>query len=97
MSSRTSRPREQQNVFWNYGCFRNQSQSFTEENPFLFHLIKISGDPEAVTIAIKPDARVPKTTFYLNFLFRPFARFKPITSGVTGKGALDKIFCKVMR
>lgn len=95
MSSRTSSPREQKHVFWNYGWFRNQS--FTEENPFPFHLIRTPGDAEALTTAVKPVACVPKTTFYFNFLFCPFARFKTITSGVTGEGALDKIFCKVMR
>lgn len=90
MSSRTSSPREQQHVFWNYGWFRNQS--FTEKNPFPFHLIKILGDVEAVTIFVKPATYAPKTTFYLNFLFPPFARFKPIKSEMTGEGTLDKIF-----
>lgn len=92
MPNRTSSPRELQHAFWNYGWFRNQSQSFTEEYAFCFHLIKIPGDVEAVTIAVKPAARVPKATFCLNFLFYPSAGFKPITSGVTGEGTLDKIF-----
>lgn len=58
MSSRTSNPREQQHTFWHYSWFRNQS--FTEEKPFAFNLIKISRHAEAVTIAVKPAKCVPK-------------------------------------